>query len=75
MSEGQQRLFSSQSYRIFVAYCSRPDASSSQLDFLVLISVRDRISPRALLRLEGLGKLKKKNQLLHQESKLEPSSL
>jgi hypothetical protein len=27
--------------------------------FLVLISVRDRVDPRAMVRLEGLGKLKK----------------
>jgi hypothetical protein len=42
--------------------------------FLVLISVRGLVGPRAIVRLEGLGKLKKKNPP-HWDLNLRPSGL
>jgi hypothetical protein len=43
--------------------------------FLVVIFVRGRDNPMTMVRLEGLGELKKKIEWFHRESNQRPSGL
>jgi hypothetical protein len=51
-----------------------PAALYPQKNFLVLISVRGQVNPRAMVRLEGLSKLQKKKKKSITSSALIPTT-